>query len=184
MDEEVFVAGLHAGGWSLDGPNYPARAAERLFATRWNSFTDPDIGRFYRDWLREDARRELGWYAQRGLATNAATNLAHAHSLLFDETPAQFERLVSPAAPSPYVAGAEREVPGPNPALVTEVQLVDRDGRPSTNGWPRLAWPAWRTPSGSEWSFGRMKPVREGVAKSVRRIPLNWNTEVITFAGP
>jgi hypothetical protein len=184
MDEEVFVAGIQAGGWSLDGPNYPARAAERPFATRWNGFDDPDIARFYRDWLREDVRRELSWSAQRGLATNAAAGLAQARSLLFGEAPTRFERLVPPGQPSPFVAGAEREVLGPNATLLTDVQLVDRGGQPSTNGWPRLEWPAWKTPAGGAWSFGRMKPVREGEPKSVQRIPLNWNTEVITFAVP
>jgi len=184
MDEEVFLAGFHTGGWSLDGPNYPAQAADRPFATRWNGFANADVARFYRDWLREDARRELGWYAKRGLATNAAAGLVQARSLLLGETPARFARLVPPAAPSPFVAGAEREIPGPNPTLLTEVQLVDRDGRPSTNVWPRLAWPAWRTPAGGAWSFGRIKPARDGEPKSARRIPLNWNTEVISFTGP
>jgi len=183
MDEDVFLAGFHTGGWNLDGPNYPASAANRAFATRWNGFADPDVARFYRDWLREDARRELDRFQQRGMATNAASELSRARSLLLDKTTTRIARLVPPAAPSPFVAGAEREVPGPNPTLLTEVQLVDRDGRPSTNVWPRLVWPAWKTPSGSEWSFGRIKPARAGEPKSVRRIPLNWNTEVITFTG-
>jgi len=181
MDEEVFLAGLHTGGWSLDGPNFPARAADRPFETRWNGFADADIARFYRDWLREDVRRELNWCQQKALATNST---AHARSLLLGESPKKFARLVPPGAPSPFVAGAEREVVGPNPTLVTEVQLVDRDGRPATNVWPRLAWPAWKSPAGGEWSFGRMKPTRDGEPTAVRRIPLNWNTEVITFAVP
>jgi len=184
MDEEVFVAGLQTGGWSLDGPNYPARAADRAFSRRWNSFADADIARFYRDWLREDVRRELIWCEQRGRATNAAAGLAQARSLLFGETPTRFERLVPPGPPSPFVAGAEREVAGPSPTLLTEVQLVDRDGRPSTNVWPRLAWLAWKSPTGGAWNFGRIKPARDGEPNSVRRIPLNWNTEVITFAMP
>jgi hypothetical protein len=184
MDEEVFVAGIQIGGWSLDGPIYPASAANREFPTRWNGFADPDIARFYRDWWREDARRELFWFQQRGLTTNAAGELANARSLLLDESPMRITRLIAPAAPSPFVVGAEREVRGPNPTLLTEVQLVDRNGRPSTNVWPRLAWPAWKTPAGGEWSFGRIKPARDGEPKSVRRIPLNWNTEVITIAVP
>ena len=184
MDEEVFVAGLDKSGWILDGPNYPARAADRSFATRWNSFADADIARFYRDWLREDVRRELLWREQRRLATNADTGLDQGGSLLFGKAPTRFERLVPPGSPSPFVAGAEREVVGPNPTLLTEVQLVDRDGRPSTNVWPRLAWPAWKSPTGHAWNFGRIKPTRDGEPNSVRRIPLNWNTEVITFVVP
>ena len=184
MDEEVFVAGLQADGWKLDGPNYPAQAAERLFVTRWNGFADADIARFYRDWLREDVRRELGWTQHRGLATNAAASLARARSLLLGESPKQYARLIPPGAPSPFVAGAEREVSGPNPTLLTEVQLVDQAGRPSTNAWPRLVWPTWKTPAGDTCSFGRIKPARDGKPTSVRRIPLNWNTEVITFGLP
>jgi len=183
MDEEVFLAGLRAGGWSLDGPNYPAQAADRPFATRWNGFADADVARFYLDWLREDVRRELNWFQQRGLTTNAAAS-THARSLLLGETPTRFVRLVPPGAASPLVAGAEREVPGPHATLLTEVQLVDRCGQPATNAWPRLAWPDWRSPAGGEWSFGRLKPARDGEPKSARRIPLNWNTEVITFAVP
>jgi len=99
MDEEVFVAGLHTDGWRLDGPNYPAQAAERLFGTRWVSFADVDIARFYRDWLLEAASRELGWIHQRGLATNVAAGLARARSLLLGESPRQYARLIPPAAP-------------------------------------------------------------------------------------
>ena len=184
MDEEVFAAGIQREGWSLDGPNYPAAAANRIFATRWNGFADVDVARFYTDWLREDARRELDWCRKRELESNASADVARARRLLLGATPAQFARLVPPGPPSPFVAGAEREVAGPNPTLLTEVQLVDRAGRPSTNVWPRLAWPTWKTPAGSAWTFGRMKPEREGEPKSTRRIPLNWNTEVITFTTP
>jgi len=180
MDEEVFVAGLDTGGWVLDGPNFPARAAERAFASRWSRFYDLDVARFYRDWLKEDVRRELNWTQQRG--TNALPILVSA--LVLGETPKQFARLVPPGAPSPFVTGAEREVAGPNPTLLTDLQLVDPEGRPSTTAWPRLAWPAWKAPAGGAWSFGRIKPTRDGEPRSTQRIPLNWNTEVITFAVP
>ena len=98
--------------------------------------------------------------------------------------PARFTRLIPPGEPSSFVAGLEREVTSPSPSLFTRGEPVAAGEMSSTNAWPQLTWPVWKAPTGAPWSFGRIKPVRDGQPASVRRQALNWNTEVAIYTLP
>lgn len=52
-------------GWQVDGPTWGV--GEHQSANRWVRFHDPDTGRFYRDYLADEVRRELNWYTKAGL---------------------------------------------------------------------------------------------------------------------
>lgn len=97
MDEEVFLTSLGGGiiGWRIDGPKYPVKTGERLFDHRWTRFNDGDVARFYREYLREDVRRELNWLQRRWEPVRRWHNdpdglpaLVQLRSLLLNETPA------------------------------------------------------------------------------------------------
>lgn len=79
--------------------------------------------------------------------------------------PTPIHRLIPPGPPSPFVAGLERDVAGPNPSLVQSIR--------SQNEWPRLDWP--------EVNFGHVQPGKDAAPKAARSLPLNWNTEVIIY---
>ena len=102
-------------------------------------------------------------------------------SVLRTSHPARYSRLIPPGEPSPFVAGLEREVAGPNPALVVEMESDDHEGGASLGkpAWPRLSWPTWRTPAGAVWTFGHIRTTTNGFPVRIRTIALNWNTRVV-----
>lgn len=68
MASEVFPTHVSQStmGWNVDGPAWGYQDVpqhDHQSTNRWVRFHDPDVGRFYRDHLREDVRRELDWYA-------------------------------------------------------------------------------------------------------------------------
>ena len=203
--------------------NYPAKAADAQFPSRWTRFRDPDVARFHRDYLRADAKKELDLLAirrQTGRDGGSATNRTHAlvqlHSLLLNESPTQlaplvtpdtftgppagqianclavlrvshptrFERLIPGGEPSPFVAGAEREVAGPNIALTQTLEAEAPDAAATTHLWPRVIWKSWKTPTGATWNFGSVRPARTNPTGVTKTIPLSWNTKVITYERP
>ena len=227
MDEEVFLTRLGGGtaGWQIDGPNYPAKTGERQFNNRWVRFNDADVGRFYRDYLRADVKRELDWLQERWELKRRFHNdphllpsLVQLRSLLLNETPAElarvatpdtfsgprsgqiasclavirtshpmrYERLIPAGGPSPFVAGLEREVGGPNVDLVQTVRSAaeDNPGQTSTNLWPLVTWWGWKTPTGVQWNFGQVLPGRAWASASVQTVPINWNTRVLAYSLP
>ena len=105
MDEEVFLTSLDTGtvGWRIDGPNYPARAGDRLFKNRWTQFNDWDVARFHREYLKEDVRRELDWLQHRGPPARRWHNdpdgqpaLVQLRSLSLNETSAELAAVATP----------------------------------------------------------------------------------------
>ena len=112
--------------------------------------------------------------------------IASCLGLLRATHPARFQRLFPPGEPSPFVAGLEREVAGPNARLLTDVQPAEIDPKTAAGPalWPQLTWWGWKTPTGARWTFGHIRPVREGLAENVQTIPLNWNTRVVVYALP
>ena len=226
MDEEVYLTSLagDVAGWQIDGPNYPAAASEkRQYNRRWMRFNNEDVGRFYRDYLKEDVRRELDRFSRRSEPARKHENNpddlpseVQLRSLLLNETPAELARLATPeqfsgspsgliasciavlrtshptryqrlipaGEPSPFVAGLEREVAGPNPFLVQALQSSAPDEATHTTRptWPEVTWwKSWQTPAGHRWTFGQITPVREGAPANVRTVRLNWNTEAIVY---
>jgi hypothetical protein len=227
MDEEVFLTSLDTGGsgWRIDGPKYPAGAGQRRFEDRWARFNDWDVARFYRDYLSEDARRELNWLQHRGPPERRWRNnpdglpsLLQLRSLLLDEptanlaavaapdqftgppagqiasclsllrtgSPTRYQRLIPPGEPSPFVTGLEREALQPRRGLV--VSLEYQRAKPADTNevvtWPQLTWPQWKTSAGAPWSFGHIRPVRQGSPRAAREIQLNWTTRVVVFDLP
>lgn len=54
-------------GWQVDGPIWGREySREHQSANRWVRFHDPDTGRFYRDHLADEVRKELDWYTKAG----------------------------------------------------------------------------------------------------------------------
>lgn len=86
----------------------------------------------------------------------------------------RFERLIPGAAPSGFVRGLDREVPGPNPHLVQGIEV----GEGAEAGWPRITWWGWKTPTGRRWNFGEVRAGDdlEGQPRVVRREAVNWNS--------
>ena len=69
MPPHVYLTDLWGStrGWQLDGPTWGHLASgEHQSANRWVRFHDPDVGRFYRDFLSTDVQQELDWYEQAG----------------------------------------------------------------------------------------------------------------------
>jgi hypothetical protein len=67
MPTRVYLTNLWGGtrGWQLDGPLWgDLPSGEHQSANRWFRFQDPDVGRFYRDYLSADVEQELEWYTQ------------------------------------------------------------------------------------------------------------------------
>ncbi len=227
MDEEVYLTNLwgDTAGWQIDGPHYPANG-DRQHRNRWVRFKNEDVGRFYRDYLREDVRRELDLLQQRWEPKRRYQNDSHImpslvqlRSLLLNETPdelakvatpeqftgppsgviascvsilrtshpTRYKRLIPKGAASPFVAGLEREVAGPNVYLVQAVQstVEDKTAKTSRAIWPLMSWGrTWRTPTGQRWTFGQVQPVREGAPAGVQVIPLNWNSQALVYSIP
>ena len=98
--------------------------------------------------------------------------------------PTRYQRLIPEGPPTPFVAGLEREVAGPNSSLVQTV-LSGSPGtqsQPASNSWPQLTWETWKTPTGAMWTFGKVSPVRKGVPANIRTVPLNWNCEAVAWS--
>jgi len=225
---EVYLNSIRGdvAGWQIDGPSYPAETQERQWTNRWVRFNNEDVARFYRDYLKDDVRRELDvfsrrWEAKRKydhdpnlmpsevqlrsfllnaspaqLATvatpqqfsgPAAGVVASCISVLRTSHPTRYERLIPAGDPSPFVAGPEREVAGPNPCLVQAIQskLDDTVNQSPQPIWPEVTWwKSWKTPTGHRWTFGHVTPLRQGTPTAVQAVPLNWNTEVFTYRLP
>ncbi len=101
--------------------------------------------------------------------------------------PVRYQRLVSPASPSPFVAGLEREVSGPNPYLAQAVEFNIEDKQAKTNHviWPQVRWwRSWKTPAGHPWNFGRVTPDLTNAPVAARAVPLNWNSQAVVYDLP
>jgi hypothetical protein len=105
LDSEVYPVWAAPGvaGWQLDGPRYPAGATSRRSAERWARFGDRDLGRFYRDYLAFDARKEfearLGRLPKGGPGEAAErTALVAARGLVLGEGPEALAAVAAPAA--------------------------------------------------------------------------------------
>ena len=108
--------------------------------------------------------------------------IASCISILRTSRPTRFERLIPSGPPSPFVAGLEREVAGPNVHLVQNVvtESPDKNSRPTGVIWPRIAWWGWKTPTGVAWNFGQVTS-STNVPAAVETIALNWNTRVTVY---
>lgn len=191
LDGELFLTRLrHDTGWSFSGPRVPPDAPEADFTLRWRHAHDPDVARFCREYLNDDIRREINWLQHLPKPPLDAAEFAKLRALFPDEpgdvARTRLQRLIPGGPPSPFGVGMDRDAAGPNTTLVTRLELCATGVTPRGPQWcwPQLTWPAWKTPTGAPWSFGRIKPVRDGSPVSVQRVPLNWNTEVLTFALP
>ena len=67
-------------GWQVDGPTWGhLPSGEHQSANRWTRFQDPDTGRFYRDHLSADVRKELAWYRDAGREARAGVYRAKSY---------------------------------------------------------------------------------------------------------
>jgi hypothetical protein len=105
MDEEVYLTNLwgDVAGWQIDGPNYPAKTGEPQYTNRWVRFKNEDVGRFYRDYLKDDVRKELEVLSRRWDAKRMYVNDSHImpsmvqlRSLLLDELPSELAKVARP----------------------------------------------------------------------------------------
>lgn len=112
--------------------------------------------------------------------------LASCLSVLRTSHPTRYQRLIPPGDPSPFVTGLEREISGANTDLIASIEYQEFDSNTKSNRttWPRLTWPQWKTPTGAVWGFGYIRPVHDESPRTVRVVPLNWNTRAIVFDVP
>lgn len=181
MDDEVFLTQLGGatGGWQFDGPKFPAQATERLFEQRWARFQDADVARYYREYLRDDVRREINWRQSR---TTNSSSLLPLRALLVKEPPderVRYQRLIPGGAASPFLTGPVPAASALDATLITAIQLGQ-----TTNTWPRLTWPEWKTPTGAPWTFGTIRPVRKGEPRRVETTVLNAQARAISCTWP
>lgn len=159
-------------GWQIDGPDYPKEAKERLSASRWANFTSGDINRFLVQHLRHGAPGGAG---TNQLHTAPEQLIAACLVALATNAPARLERLIPGGRATPFVAGPERFVSSPGQPLVQQLALDA-----ASPNWPRVTWPAWSTPAGSNWNFGQVRDSMN-VPTKAGSSALNWNSRVTTF---
>src|SRR2546426_860824 len=83
--------------------------------------------------------------------------IASCLSVIRTSHPTRYVRLIPAGEPSPFVAGLEREVAGPNAYLVQAIRFhaEGKRGQLSKTTWPETTlWRSWKTPTGQPWSFG------------------------------
>lgn len=133
--------------------------------------------------LNESPTELAAVLAPEGFNGSPADITASCLALLRAAGPVHLERLIPRGAPSPFVAGPERDVAGPHPHLVqfVQFQVVDTPQGNARPFWPLITGPDWRTPTGARWSFGQVRPVAQGEPSAVRAISLNWNTEAVVY---
>jgi hypothetical protein len=107
--------------------------------------------------------------------------IASCMAVLRTSHPIRFERLIPAGPASPFVAGLERDVQGPNSLLCQNAVTESRDKqtKAATSMWPRISWWGWKTPAGVPWNFGQVIPGTNHPPES-SIIPLNWNSQVAT----
>lgn len=105
MPEEVYLTNLWGGtaGWQIDGPDWPANGKERQFKNRWVRFHSEEVGRFYREFLAADVRREMDLLTgrlgeERRWQSNSHTmpSQVQLRSLLLNEKPEALAKLATP----------------------------------------------------------------------------------------
>jgi hypothetical protein len=105
MPEEVYLTNLWGdiAGWQIDGPTYPAKTGERQYTNRWVRFKNEDVGRFYREHLAADVRKEMDLLAGRWEPKRRNVNDSHImpslvqlRSLLLNEKPADLAKVAAP----------------------------------------------------------------------------------------
>lgn len=105
MPEEVYLTNFwgDTAGWQIDGPTYPEKTGERQYENRWVRFKSEDMGRFYRDFLKEDVKKELDILTERWQPNRRYINDSHImpsmvqlRSLLLNETPEQLAKIATP----------------------------------------------------------------------------------------
>ena len=113
--------------------------------------------------------------------------IASCISVLRTSHPTRFIRLIpKQGEPTPYVAGLEREVPGPNPYLTQSVISSIQGGDDKEKSiFPLVTWWGWKTPSDyHRWVFGQVIPIKSGDPIKTKSIPLNWNTLIVAYELP
>jgi hypothetical protein len=99
--------------------------------------------------------------------------IASCMAVLRASHPPRYERLIPGGEASPFVAGIEREVAGPNVFLAQNVVTT-------SNSAPRVTWWGWKTPSGANWNFGEVTRSTNSPTHA-EGVPLNWNSRATVF---
>ena len=105
MPEEVYLTNLwgDTAGWQIDGPTYPEKTGERQYTNRWVRFKNEDVARFYRDFLKDDVKKELDilnerWEPKRRYINDShiMPSMVQLRSLLLNETPEELAKIATP----------------------------------------------------------------------------------------
>jgi hypothetical protein len=109
--------------------------------------------------------------------------IASCISVLRTSHPTSYVRLIPQGEPTPFVAGLEREVPGPSQYLTQAILSSIQEQKDSPKIiFPLVTWWGWRTPSDFyRWVFGQVMPIKSGDPAKVKNIPINWNTLVVAY---
>lgn len=163
------------GGWDLGGRD--GRVAGQNQLRRWSGAVDADIAGFFED-VRSGALTQSGnveasvfWKAMVS-ASGGTTNG------LVAREPRRGSRLFPSGASESFRLPSE---PGaPKSGMAIQVST----GTPSgvTARWPQLVWSHWKTPTGAPWTFGEIRPVKQGLPKSSRVVALSGaNSRVFEY---
>jgi len=105
MSEEVYLTNFwgDTAAWQIDGPTYPEKTGERQYTNRWVRFKNEDVGRFYRDFLKDDVKKELDilnerWDMKRRYINDShiMPSMVQLRSLLLNETPSELAKIATP----------------------------------------------------------------------------------------
>ncbi len=129
MPEEVYLTNLwgDTAAWQIDGPAWPAKTGERQHNNRWVRFKSEEVGRFHRDFLAADVRREMDtlterWEPKRRYANDShiMPSLVQLRSLLLNEPPAELAKVAPP-----------EKFSGPASGVIASCLAVIRTSRPA-----------------------------------------------------
>jgi len=126
-------------------------------------------------WLPRDNSIELARQAYRRgdidgynyLCYLFARGFSHQRTVAHHGDAPSHVRLIPSAAPTPFVAGLERESTGPNPPLLQTAEAP-------AHVWPEVAF-------SDRCRFGSVKVSSNQVPSRLERVALNWNTESLSF---
>ena len=109
MEKPVYLTQLNrdGAGWEIDGPKYPVGSGQRHYTQRWRSFADPEVGRFFQDYLGPEVRSELDTLMRdQDQEAKRIVPLIALRSLLLNESPSQMAPLAAgaPLSASPFDA--------------------------------------------------------------------------------
>lgn len=148
-------------GWDVDAGAGGIRARDDRATQRGTEHPDADIARFLRDVGATARTSETSDAMLSGASTNGFGPSA--------EIRLRLQKLFHSGAVENFLF--DENVSGTN-GEVTMLVSTTAGNAGAVPAWPQLTWPRWRTPTGTAWTFGEVRPVRQGAPLSMQRVPV------------